>query len=120
MRGLVSRLGGPERLRAILEVFYQRLLGDSLVGFFFAGRDLTKITAGQHAFLMRAFQENERFDGVHPSRAHVSLPPILRGHFDRRLVVLREVLEAEGVDPADIEAWLKVERGMRGVVQVGG
>lgn len=120
MRGLVSRLGGPERLRAILEVFYQRLLGDSLVGFFFAGRDLTKITAGQHAFLMRAFQETERFDGVHPSRAHVSLPPILRGHFDRRLVVLREVLEAEGVDPADIEAWLKVERGMRGVVQVGG
>ena len=88
--GLVGRLGGPDRLREILTVFYDRLVADPIVGFFFAGKDLGKVVDGQHGFLMRAFQETERFAGIHPSKAHVALPPILRGHFDRRLVVLRD------------------------------
>ena len=41
--GMVDRIGGPDRLRAIVERFYQRMAGDSIVGFFFAGRDLQKI-----------------------------------------------------------------------------
>lgn len=115
--GLVGRLGGPARLREILERFYAVLSRDVLVGFFFHGRDLASIIDGQFRFLMRAFQEVERHDGVHPGAAHKELPPILRGHFDRRLRILRETLEAEGVDPLDIEAWLKVEEGMRRLIQ---
>ena len=117
--GLVGRLGGPDRLREILTVFYDRLVTDPIVGFFFAGKDLAKVVDGQHGFLMRVFQETERFDGIHPSKAHVDLPPILRGHFDRRLVVLREVLSELGVDPEDVDAWIKVEEGMRRLVQRG-
>lgn len=117
MRGLVGRLGGPDRLREILAVFYDRLLADSIVGFFFAGKDLAKVIDGQHAFLMRAFQETERFHGIHPSKAHVDLAPILRGHFDRRLMLLRETLVADGVHAADISAWIKVEEGMRRLIQ---
>ena len=117
--GLVGRLGGPDRLREILTVFYDRLAVDPIVGFFFAGKELPKVVDGQHRFLMRAFQETERFDGIHPSKAHVDLAPILRGHFDRRLVVLREVLAELGVDPADVEGWVKVEEGMRRLVQRG-
>ena len=55
VRGLVGRLGGADALRRILDDFYGRLLGDPIIGFFFAGRDLAAIAAGQHAFLMRAF-----------------------------------------------------------------
>lgn len=117
VRGLVGRIGGPDRLREILLRFYARLFEDPIVGFFFHGQDIHKIVAGQHGFLMRAFQETERFDGIHPSKAHVNLPPIRKGQFDRRLMVLREVLAEEGVDPADIEAWVKVEEGMRGLIQ---
>lgn len=117
VRGLVGRLGGPEQLRAILRIFYERLFMDSLVGFFFAGKDLEEIVDGQHGFLMRAFQETPRFTGVHPGEAHRELPPILRGHFDRRLVMLREVLVEQGVDPADVEAWMRVEEGMRRLIQ---
>ena len=76
-----------------------------------------KVTDGQHAFLMRAFQETERHLGIHPGKAHLELAPILRGHFDRRLFVLREVLSAEGVDPRDIDCWIKVEEGMRRLIQ---
>ena len=117
VRGLVDRIGGPDRLRGILGVFYNRARDHLLIGFFFAGKDLEKVADGQHAFLMRAFQETERFHGIHPSKAHVDLAPIQRGHFDRRLVVLRQVLEECGLHPLDVGAWLKVEEGMRGVVQ---
>ncbi|MHC4813925.1 MAG: globin domain-containing protein [Planctomycetota bacterium] len=117
VRGLVGRIGGPERLREILHRFYQQLFEDPIVGFFFDGQDLDKIVSGQHAFLMRAFQETERFTGVHPGKAHVDLPPIRRGQFDRRLAVLREVLTAEGLDPADVDAWVKVEEGMRRLIE---
>lgn len=117
VRGLVGRLGGPDRMREILAVFYDRLVGDSIVGFFFAGKDMVKVVDGQHGFLMRAFQETERFHGIHPSKAHVDLAPILRGQFDRRLFILREVLTAEGIHKDDIDAWVKVEEGMRRLIQ---
>ena len=117
VRGLVGRVGGPERLRDILTVLYDRLAADPMVGFFFADHDLEKVRDGQHAFLMRAFQEVERFHGRHPSVAHRDLAPILKGHFDRRLTILRGVLREAGLDPLDVDAWVKVEEGMRGVVQ---
>ena len=117
VRGIVSRVGGPDRLREILKVFYGRMRDDLLLGFFFAGKNIEEIVDGQHAFLMRAFQETERFHGVHPSKAHLELAPILRGHFDRRLLVLRQVLEEHDLHPLDVRAWLKVEEGMRGLVQ---
>ncbi len=115
--GLVGRLGGPVRLRAILDDLYARLAADPLIGFFFAGKDLSMLAAGQHAFLMRAFQETERFHGRHPGVAHLELAPIRRGQFDRRLFVLREVLTEQGVHPLDVDAWAKVEEGMRGLIQ---
>ncbi len=117
VRGLVGRLGGPESLRDILTVFYDRLAVDPWVGLFFHQKDLVAVRDGQHAFLMRAFQEVERFTGRHPSVAHRELVPIRKGHFDRRVTILREVLQETGVDDLDIEAWVKVEEGMRGVVQ---
>ncbi len=113
---LVDRIGGPERMRQILGRFYARLAGDPIVGFFFAGRDLESIADGQHRFLMGAMGAGPK-GGKHPSEAHTDLPPILPGHFARRLVVLREVLEEEGLDPDNIEAWVKIEASFRGLLQ---
>ncbi len=118
-RGLVARIGGGEQLREILERFYARLATDPMVGFFFAGRDLTAIVAGQQGFLLWAFGEVEELTVRPPREAHRDLPPILRGHFDRRLVILDEVLRESGLDAADREAWLRVERSMRRAVQAG-
>ncbi len=116
-RGLVERIGGPARLRAILERFYGRLAADPMVGFFFAGRDLAAIVDGQQAFLVWAFGAEPDLRARHPRDAHGALPPILRGHFDRRLVILKETLLDEGLDRDDVAAWLKVERSMRKHVQ---
>ncbi len=117
VRGLVERLGGEERLLEILRLFYARMAEDLIVGFFFAGHDLEQIVQGQHAFLLRATGTRDWFNGKHPSVAHRGLTPILRGHFDRRLVLLTEILEQEGVAPGDRDAWLRLESGFRAVVQ---
>jgi len=116
-RGLVARLGGVERLRVLLDRFYLRLYEDPMVGFFFAGKDRARIVDGQLGFLLKAFGETASFDGRHPSVAHLDLPPILRGQFDRRLVVLRSVLEEAGVPAADVDLWIRVEESMRRHVQ---
>lgn len=112
--GLVDRIGGPERLRQILHRFYARLFVDPMVGFHFAGHDIDKIVDGQWGFLMRAFGATERFHGKNPGLAHVDLPPILTGQFDRRIVMLRESLESEGLHDEDVEIWCRVEESFRG------
>jgi hemoglobin len=116
-RGLVTRLGGPARVRALLALFYARLAQDPLVGFFFAGKNLDAIIDGQLAFLSKVSGEAPVYRGRHPAQAHLGLPPIRRGQFDRRLVVLRETLEEAGVDPVDVEAWVGIERSLRGRIE---
>lgn len=116
-RGLVMRLGGPVRVRALLAAFYARLAQDPIVGFFFAGKDLDAIVDGQLAFLGKVSGEVPDYRGRHPAQAHLGLPPIRRGQFDRRLVVLRETLEDAGVAAADIDAWLRIERSLRGRIE---
>ena len=97
-KGLIDRLGGVESVRALLDRFYRRLFDDVMVGFFFVGHDRAKIVDGQLQFLRWATGDRDDLPGRHPRSAHDELPPILGGHFDRRLVVLEEVLRAEGVD----------------------
>lgn len=116
-RGLVGRVGGIDGLRRILRRFYARLAADPMVGFFFAGRDLGAIVEGQLGFLMWAFGEVPQLRVRHPRDAHSGLPPILRGHFDRRLVVLEETLREAGLSDEDRNAWLKIESALRRQVQ---
>lgn len=114
---MVERLGGPVAVRKILQRFYRALASDAIVGFHFAGRDLEAIVDGQLGFLLKAFGVTAEFAGRHPSVAHQGLAPILRGQFDRRLVLLGEVLEAAGLSADERALWLGVERSMRAVVQ---
>lgn len=114
---LVERVGGRAEMRRILARFYAALAADPMVAHHFAGRDLDEIIDGQLAFLCKAFGETKEFSGRHPSVAHDELAPILRGQFDRRLVLLEETLVAEGVSETDRAQWLGIERSMRSVVQ---
>ena len=116
-RGLVDRIGGPERLLELLDEFYERLAADVLVGFFFVGKDLGAIARGQRDFLMWATGAVTEKPAKHPITAHDELPPILAGHFDRRLRVLEEVLRKEGVAEEDIDAWRRLDDSFRGRLQ---
>lgn len=104
------------RLNSILEDFYSRMGRDDMLGFFFIGRNLVHIAHQQGKFLLNAAGLTSRFNGKGPSTAHVALPPILSGHFDRRLVLLGETLRAHGLSPEVVAAWVDFENSFREMI----
>lgn len=115
LRALGQALG-EDRILAILRRFYLRMSTDILIGFFFDGRDLDAIADMQARFLYRAMGLRPSYAGKSPAQAHTELPPILTGHFDRRLVLLEEILTAEGLDASQRQTWLAFENAFRDAV----
>jgi hemoglobin len=89
---------------------------DILIGFFFDGKDIALTASRQADFILAAGGFIDRFEGRGPASAHTALPPILSGHFDRRLQILREVLNENQVPTDAIETWVQFEEGFREVV----
>jgi truncated hemoglobin YjbI len=113
---LITELGGETVLFSILKDFYERMSKDLMIGFFFEKHDLKHISTMQGKFLLMAAGLVKTFDGKGPSTAHTALPPILSGHFDRRLVLLRETLCARGLNEAQVETWIRFEESFRAMV----
>ncbi len=112
-----DELGGEEGIQKVLTQFYQKMAGDILVGFFFVNKDLNRIVNQQKSFLLKAMGKIQDYEGKTPKFAHTKLPPILKGHFDRRLVLLRETLIENHVSQSGIEVWIEFENQFRNVIQ---
>ncbi len=118
LEGLFQEVGGEARLRLLLRDFYARMASDVLVGFFFAGKDSEEIAEMQLSFLLRAMGQRTSYSGKSPAQAHRNLPPILGGHFDRRLKLLEETLRQHGLQEKGIQLWLRFEQSFRsGIVE---
>ncbi len=87
-----------------------------MIGYFFSGKDLVHTSQRQAEFILSAGGFLPKYEGRGPATAHTSLPPIWKGHFDRRLLLLREVLEKNGLDPRVIQAWIDFEESFRAIV----
>jgi truncated hemoglobin YjbI len=101
------------KLAAILNALYERLAADTMLGFFFAAKDLRTIAMHQKQFLMRAMGASPSYPGKAPAQAHLALAPILPGHFDRRALLLSQVLEEHGLSEEDRHSWLGFENSFR-------
>jgi hemoglobin len=108
--------GGADGIERILRKFYKKMENDILVGFFFAGKDLEHIIQQQKSFILRAMGAIDEYRGKSPKKAHEDLPPILKGHFDRRMKLLRETLEEEGLSEKAVTAWTNFENQFRGAL----
>ena len=113
LRKLWSRLGSEEKLIEILNDFYQRMAQDVLIGFFFQGKDLSVIIDHQCKLLLFVMGVQPSYAGRAPQTAHLHLPPILPGHFDRRIVLLEETLHDHALSTEDIEIWSRFESSFR-------
>jgi len=113
LKRIYQHLGGEKKLRAILNDFYERMSHDVLIGFFFEGKDLHAIASKQAEFLMRAMGAIPTYSGKAPAQAHLSLPPVLKGHFDRRLRILEATLRDHGLNEEDIRTWITFESAFR-------
>lgn len=103
-------------IEAALDDLYTQMFDDPMVGFFFVGKDKGKIVREQVPLVRRMLGEaSVAYEGKPIPEAHASLP-ILPGHFDRRHLLLREVLERRGVAVDARERWLEIDRGFRDAV----
>lgn len=116
LKQILISLGTEDALLELIEKFYNKLASDTLVGFFFYGKDLKQIALHQRDFMLHAMGVLQNYSGKIPSRAHTELAPILPGHFDRRITLLREVLEEEGLASDLAETWIQFERSFRDAI----
>jgi truncated hemoglobin YjbI len=116
-QNLTRHFGDEEKAREavvkILRDFYLRMSKDLLIGFFFAGKKIEAIADKQAEFLLRAMGARASYSGKAPADAHTELPPILSGHFDRRLRILEETLTAHDVPKPEVESWVAFEEAFR-------
>jgi hemoglobin len=108
---LFDRIGG-ERLREVIADFYTRLFHDPMIGFLFAGKDRKRLIDKEWEFTAGLLGADVAYTG-RPIRAAHARSPILGGHFERRLQILRETLEAHEVDAAVRERWLAHTEALR-------
>ncbi len=98
------------KLHALMLKFYTVMAADPLLHHFFTGRDLAAIAAKQSEFILRAMGAVASYSGKPPATAHKELPSILSGHFNRRLVLLRNLLTKEGFSPPAVDTWIAFEQ----------
>lgn len=117
LRSLIHEVGGEDALYNVLLEFYQAMSTDTMIGFFFTGKDLAQVARKQQEFILKAAGLRENYEGKNPANAHLALPPILAGHFDRRLKVLEETLRKKGLQEPSVRTWISFENAFRAVVQ---
>jgi hemoglobin len=110
---LYRNIGEEAGLTAILRDFYARMAQDLMIGFFFENKDIQHIADQQRGFLMRAMGATPSYTGLAPAQAHDKIAPILVGHFDRRLQILKETLQHHHVIDEDIRTWIAFENAFR-------
>ena len=113
LKKIVDEVGGPEKIESILRAFYSQMEKDILVGYFFSGKNLEHIILQQKSFFLRSAGITPSYSGKSPARAHDQLPKILKGHFDRRLVLLKQTLESFGLSQESIRDWISFEESFR-------
>ncbi len=116
LQALFQSIGGEPTLKIILRDFYSRMASDILIGYFFQGKDLLAISDRQTQFLLYGSGLIKNYSGKSPTTAHRSLPPISQGHFDRRLILLRETLQEHGLSESNIQIWIDFENAFRDVI----
>ena len=116
LRTLYEELGSEARVIEIVQALYQVFAQDPMIGFFFAGKDLAVIARHQSQFILRAMGARSSYAGKPPAHAHDQLPPILAGHFDRRITLLGEVLPKLGLSAVATKTWIDFESSFRSAI----
>lgn len=104
--------GNSGVLRAVVSVFYDRVLADPELVAFFDGVDLTRLRAHQRAFLSAALGGPDLFVGRGLKEAHAGLGIDSRS-FDRLTSLLLEALDDFGVGTVAVEHHLN---GLRAAI----
>lgn len=104
MASLFDQIGG-DKLREVIADFYDRVLSDVMIGFMFAGKDRQRLIDKEWELAARFLGANIRYTGKPLREAHAR-SPIMGGHFNRRLQILKDTLADHHVPDAVRESWI--------------
>lgn len=108
---LFEQIGG-DKLREVIADFYTRLFHDVMIGFLFIGKDRARLVQKEWEFTANLLGADVKYTG-RPIRAAHAASPILGGHFERRLQILRETLADHDVAPEVQKRWLEHTLALR-------
>ena len=103
---------GVEKITAIITEFYQRAMDDPIIGHFFFQHDHAQLLKGQLAFSLAMLGGPDTYRGRALSQLHQPLP-IRHAHFNRRMMMLRELFTQLQVDASSASQWLAEEEKLR-------
>ena len=113
MRGpeLFAKIG-PDKLRAVIADFYDRIFADVMIGFLFQGKSKQTLIDREYEFTANLLGADVKYTG-RPMRVAHAQSPIFGGHFERRLQILRETMRDHAVDAEVQQVWLDHSYALR-------
>lgn len=109
---LFGKLGGEDRLRAIIDTFVDRVFADRMIGFFFRNADRARIKELEYQLAASFLGADVEYRGRPLAKAHAN-HPIMGGHFARRRQIFSETLDDYGVAPEIKAALLRHTDALR-------
>ena len=116
---LYDQLGGERKLRLIVNDFVDRVVRDTMIGFFFRNVDVHRLKELEFQFAARALGGPTEYDGRPLQRAHQA-HPIMGGQFARRKKILADTLQAHQAPANVVEAWLEHTESLRPLITQDG
>ena len=112
---IYERIGGKAAVTAVVDDFYQRVLGDPQLAPFFEHTDTEQLRQHQVSFVSVALGASELYDGKGMKEAHAGRG-IGNDHFDSVATHLSDSLRNAGVGEDDITAIISKIASLRGAV----
>jgi hemoglobin len=100
---LFEQLGGEPAIAAVVDLFYDKVLGDPTLQPYFAGVDVDRLKQHQRRFIGQALGATRPYSGRSMRKAHEDLA-ITHAAFARVVEHLAAALAEAGVDEASIGA----------------
>jgi len=114
-----ERLGGEPGLRVLVTAFVDRVFADSIIGFFFVGKDRERIIEKELEHAVAHLGGPQAYSGRPIEHVHQPLR-INAGQFRRRLAILRKVLAEHGADEEAAQRWLEHDSALLEKITTGG
>ncbi|MFT7486558.1 MAG: hemoglobin [Candidatus Paceibacteria bacterium] len=111
-QALFELAGGEERLRPLLQDFYDRVFDDVMIGFFFKGKDKALLVQLELEFALKMLGADVEYSGRSLPEAHAA-HMIMGGQFNRRLVILKETLTDHNMPSEVFEHWIEHTLSLR-------
>jgi hemoglobin len=112
---LFEDLGGEPALRQIIDRFVDRVFDDVMIGFFFRAAQRERIKQKEYEHAAEHLGAAVAYTGRPLQEAHRA-HPIMGGQFSRRLMILKETLEAAGVPEHVKQHWLSHTESLRPLI----